>query len=50
MHEAGYLKTVLWDNPEGLGGEGRGPGFRMGDTHIPVADSCRCIAKTTTIL
>ena len=50
MHEAGYLKTVLWDNPEGWGGEGRGRGFRMGDTRTPVADSCRRIAKTTTIL
>ena len=22
MHEAGYSKLVLWDNPEGWGGEG----------------------------
>ena len=50
MPEAGYLKTVLWDNPEGWGGEGCGWGFRMWDTCTPVADSCRCIAKTTTIL
>ena len=24
MHEAGYSKLVLWDNPEGWGGEGGG--------------------------
>ena len=24
MHEAGYPKLVLWDNPEGWGGEGGG--------------------------
>ena len=28
-----------------MGGE-----FRMGDTCTPMADSCQCIAKTTTIL
>ena len=29
MHEAGHSKPVLWDNPEGWGGEGSGRGFRM---------------------
>ena len=24
MHEAGYSKLVLWDNPEGWDGEGGG--------------------------
>ena len=24
MHEAGHSKLVLWDNPEGWGGEGHG--------------------------
>ena len=24
IHEAGYPKLVLWDNPEGWGGEGGG--------------------------
>ena len=24
MHEAGHSKLVLWDNPEGWGGEGGG--------------------------
>ena len=27
-----------------------GGGFRMGDTCTPMADSCQCMAKTTTIL
>ena len=42
IHETGHSKTVLWDNPEGWGGEGGGVGFRMGagDTSAPVADSC----------
>ena len=26
MHEAGHSKPVLWDNPEGWGGEGHGQG------------------------
>ena len=26
MHEAGHPKLVLWDNPEGWGGEGGGKG------------------------
>ena len=25
-------------------------GFRMGETCTPMADSCQCMAKTTTIL
>ena len=38
MHEAGHSKLVLWDNPEGWGGEG--VGFRMGGHIVHVADSC----------
>ena len=35
MHEAGHPKLVLWDNPEGWGGEGGGVGeFRMRATHV----------------
>ena len=34
---------------DGMGRE-VGGGFGMGDTHTPVADSCQCMAKTTTIL
>ena len=41
MHEAGHPKLVLWDNPEGLGGEGGGREVQDGgDTRMPVADSC----------
>ena len=51
MHEAGYPKLVLWDNPEGWGGQGGGRGVQDGgNTCTPMADSCRCMAKTTTIL
>ena len=49
-HEIGHSKPVHWDNPEGWDGEGGGSGFGMGDTGTPVADSCLCMAKTTTIL
>ena len=31
-------------------GSGVGRGFRMGDTWTPMADSCQCMAKPTTIL
>ena len=34
---------------EGIGRE-VGGGFRIGDTCTPMADSCECTAKTTTIL
>ena len=51
MHEAGHSKPVLGENPEGWGGEGGGGGIQdVGDTCIPVGDSCQCITKTTTIL
>ena len=50
MHETGHSKLVHWDNREGWDGEGAGGGFGMGDTCTPVADSCQCMAKTTTIL
>ena len=29
MHETGHLKSVLWNSPEGWGGEGGGKGSRM---------------------
>ena len=45
------LGPVHWDDPEGWdGGKEVGGGFRMGDTRIPVADSCQFMAKTTKIL
>ena len=36
-----------WDDPDGWYGEvgGRGGGFRMGNTCIPVADSFQYMAK-----
>ena len=39
MHDTGCLGLVHWDDPEGWYGEGGGR-FRMGNTCIPVADSC----------
>ena len=50
MHETGHSGLVHWDDPEGWDGEGGGEGFGMGNTCIPMADSCQCMAKTTTIL
>ena len=51
VHEAGHSKPVLWDNPEGWGEqEGGRRAHDEGDTSAPVADSCQCMAKTTTIL
>ena len=47
MHEAGHSKPVLWDNPEGEGGEGGERGVQdRGTECAPVADACRCMAKT----
>ena len=34
---------------DGIGRE-VGGGFRMGNTCIPMADSCQCMAKTITVL
>ena len=34
VHEAGHPKLVLWDNPEGWGGEGSGRGVQDGRTHV----------------
>ena len=34
MHEAGHSKLVLWDNPEGWGGEGGGKGVQDGGGHL----------------
>ena len=49
MREAGHSKPVLWDNPEGWGGEGGEAGSGWG-TCAPMADSCLCMAKPSTIL
>ena len=40
MLDTGCSGLVHWDDPEGLDGEGDGREFRMGNTCIPVADSC----------
>ena len=34
MYEAGHPKLVLWDNPEGWGGEGGGSGVQDTETHV----------------
>ena len=34
MHEAGHSKPVLWDNPEGWGGEGEGSRVQDQGTHV----------------
>ena len=45
MHDIGCLGLVHWDDPEGWDGEGDGRGVRMGDTGIPMKDSCQYMAK-----
>ena len=50
MHETGCSGLVHWDDPGGWDGERDGRGFCLGNTCAPMADSCRCLAKTTTIL
>ena len=34
MHEVGHPNLVLWDNPEGWGGESDGRGLHDGGTHV----------------
>ena len=48
VQDTGCLGLVHWDDPEGQDGEGGG--FRIGVTCTPMADSCQCMEKTTTIL
>ena len=50
MQETGCSGQVHWDDSERWDREGGGRGFRMGDTCTPMANSCQCMAKTTTIL
>ena len=50
MHETGCSKPAHWDNPDGCDGEGGGKGVQDGNTGTPVADSCRCTAKTTSVV
>ena len=52
MQEAGRaLKSGALGQLRGMGWEGRWEvGSGWGDTYTPMADSCWCMAKTTTIL
>ena len=50
MHETGCSGLVHWDDPEGWDGEGSGREGQDGNTCTAMADSCECMAKTTTIL
>ena len=45
MHETVCSGLVHQDDPEGWDGR-----VRMGNTYAPMADSCECMAKTTTML
>ena len=45
--EAGHSKLVLWGNQSGEEG---GNWVQDGGTRVPAADSCQCMAKTTTII
>ena len=40
MHEAGHSNPVLWDIPEGWGGEGGGSEAQIWRHMSPVGDSC----------
>ena len=40
MQDTGCLGLVHWDDPEGWYGGEVEEGFRIGNTCIPVADSC----------
>ena len=46
----GDLGAGISQGKVGLDGVGVGRGFRMGNTCTPMADSCQCMAKPTTIL
>ena len=50
MNNTGCSGLVPWDDPAGQDGEGGGRGVQDGNTRKPMADSCQCMAKTTTIL
>ena len=50
IHETRHLGRVCRDDPGGWDEEGGGREAQDGDTCTPVADSCQCMAETTTIL
>ena len=45
MHNTGCLGLVHWDDPEDGMGREEGGRFRMRNTCMPVADSCRYMAE-----
>ena len=50
MYETGCSGLVHWDDHGGGMGRDLRGGFWMGNTCVPMADLCRCLAKTTIIL
>ena len=50
MHETQCSGLVHWNDPEGWDGERSRKGVQNGKHMYTMADSCRCIAKTTTIV
>ena len=50
MHETEHSGPVHWDYLEGWDGEEDGRGFQDGGHMYTMADSCQCMAKSTTIL
>ena len=44
-----HTLRIHLDDPEGWDGEGGGRGIRIENTCKSMADSCQCMAKTTTI-
>ena len=50
VHEAGYPKWVLWDNPEGWYGEGGGRRVQDGEHMYTCGGFISIYGKTNTIL
>ena len=50
MHDAGCLGLVLWDDPEGLNGEGRGRGVQDEEHMYTYGRFVSMYGKTSTIL
>ena len=44
-----FIFMVHWEDPEGLGGQEVGGAIRIGNTCKSMADSCQCMAKTTSV-
>ena len=50
MHDAGCLRLVHWDDPEGLYGKGGGRGVQDGEHMYTCGKFMSMYGKTTTIL